>query len=247
MADSTALCKCGEELPPGKKGEVLHCIHCGRNYRALGKGKVELALDKNLVSTQEGDAEVFRFDVSEEAELKGSKSKSSVESFEDKGSTIKIDLREKRRQAEKRRSAVTARASGQAIPDSSTRPKAVRPKQSEIPGGIMPMVIFIVIFNAMAFIALGLLFPTKDGITHTPWGTSFNKPNIPWLEMLTLVLGHVLGFSGWAVYVHQLHKKQKAARDKERAAARAGSDDDEEDEEDEDDDREEEKLSRKGV
>lgn len=246
MADSsTALCKCGEELPPGKKGEVLHCIHCGRNYRALGKGKVELAVDENLVSTQEGDAEVFRFDVPSEAELKGTKSRSSPDSFDDKGSTIKIDLREKRRQAEKRRSAVTARASGQTIPDSSTRPKAVRAKQNEIPGGIMPMVIFIVVFNAIAFIALGVLFPTKDGITHTPWGSSFAKPNIPWLEMITLVLGHVLGFSGWAVYVHQLHKKQKAARDKERAAARSNSED--QDEEDEDDDREEEKLSRKGV
>lgn len=250
MADSsTALCKCGEELPPGKKGEVLHCIHCGRNYRALGKGKVELAVDKNLVSTQEGDAEVFRFDVPDEAEVKASKSKSSIESFDDKGSTIKIDLREKRRQAEKRRSAVTARATGQTIPESSTRPKAMRAKQpGQIPGGIMPMVIFIVVFNAIAFIGLGVFFPTKEGITHTPWGSSFAKPNIPWLEMLALVLGHAMGFGAWAIYVHQLHLKQKAAREKERAAAaRANNEDDDDEEEDEDDDRAEEKLSRKGV
>lgn len=230
MSDSSkAFCKCGEELPPGKKGEVLHCIHCERNYRALGNGKVELAVDKNLVSTQEGDAEVFRFDVPSEAETKGSKSKTSPDSFDDKGSTIKINLREKRRQAEKRRSAVTARASGQTIPESSSRPKAVRPRRNEIPGGIMPMVIFIVIFNAVAFIGLAVLFPTKEGITHTPWGSSFAKPRIPWLEMLALVVGHAMGFSAWAVYVHRLHTKQKAAREKERAeAAEDGDDEDDE-------------------
>lgn len=227
MSDSSkALCKCGEELPPGKKGEVLHCIYCERNYRALGNGKVELAVDKNLVSTQEGDAEVFRFDVPSEAEMKGSKSKSSPDAFDDKGSTIKINLREKRRMAEKRRSAVTARASGQTIPDSSTRPKAVRPRQGEIPGGIMPMIVFIIIFNALAFVALALLFPTKEGMTYTPWGSSFSKPRIPWLEMLALVLGHAMGFGAWAVYVHGLHKKQKLAREKERADAARDEDDD---------------------
>lgn len=235
MSDSKALCKCGEELPPGKKGEVLHCIHCERNYRALGNGRVELAVDKNLVSTQEGDAEVFRFDVPSEAELKGSKSKSAPDSFDDKGSTIKINLREKRRMAEKRRSAVTARASGQTIPDSSTRPKAMRPRQGEIPGGIMPMIVFIIIFNALAFVGLALLFPTKEGMTYTPWGSSFAKPRIPWLEMLTLVLGHVMGFGAWAVYVHGLHKKQKLAREKERAEAARNDDEDSDDDDDEDD------------
>jgi hypothetical protein len=52
--------------------------------------------------------------------------------------------------------------------------------------------------------------------------------------MVTLVLGHVMGFGAWAVYVHGLHKKQKLAKEKERAEA-ARNDDEDSDDDDEDD------------
>lgn len=202
------LCKCGDPLPSSPKvGEVLICPHCQRRYRGLGAGRVEAVMDVKS-SVDEDGAEIMRFD--------------------DKGSTIKVNLREKRRQAEKRRSVAQARASGQTIPDplerpSADRPKAVRKKQ-ETPGGVMPMILFIIGFNAASFVALFLLFPTKDGFTSTPWGTKFAKPSIPWPEMLTLLLGHVLGFCGWAVYVHRLVVKQKEAKARERELQRDDDD-----------------------
>lgn len=204
------LCKCGDPLPSSPKvGEVLICPHCNRRYRGLGEGRVEAVSDVKT-SVDEDGAEVMRFD--------------------DKGSTVKVNLREKRRQAEKRRSVAQARASGQTIPDPVARPSADRPKpvrkKHEIPGGVMPMLIFIIAFNAACFIALALLFPNKDGFIQTPWGSKFAKPSIPWPEMLTLLMGHLLGFCGWALYVHRLHVKQKEAKAREREAQEAGEDED---------------------
>lgn len=203
------LCKCGEQLPGApRQGEVLVCPHCRRRYRGAGGGRAEYVSEVKT-SVDEDGAEVMRFD--------------------DKGSTIKVNLREKRRQAEKRRSVAQARASGQAIPDPAPRPSADRPKtvrkKHEIPGGVMPMLIFIIAFNAACFIALLVLFPSKNGFIQTPWGSKFAKPSVPWPEMLTLLLGHVLGFCGWAVYVHRLHVKQREAKAREREAQDADEDD----------------------
>jgi hypothetical protein len=208
---TTPLCKCGEALPAAGKGAnagaPIVCGHCQRKYKYLSSTEVEPI--NNAKSVRVGDAEVFRFDTPGEAE-KGDEASGG-------GAGSVKDLRERKRIAEKRRSVATARASGQAIPESTTRPRG-RPKQ-EIPGGVMPMVIFIVVFNALAFIALHFLFPNVDGVIHTPWGSTFTNPRIPWLEMIALLLGHVFGFMGWAVYVHRLTLKKKAAAARARAEA----------------------------
>jgi hypothetical protein len=79
---------------------------------------------------------------------------------------------------------------------------------TEVPGGIMRMIIFIVVFNAAAFIALAYVLPKQpDGLRHNPWGAPIPKTAL-WPEMAALLLGHVVGFIAWSFNVYRLQMKR---------------------------------------
>ena len=80
------------------------------------------------------------------------------------------------------------------------------------PGGLLPMVAFIVAFNALAFITFGILLSKEDdGLRHAIWDHDFTvSAQALWPDLTALALGHLFGFAGWAAYVYRLHKRQKA-------------------------------------
>lgn len=80
------------------------------------------------------------------------------------------------------------------------------------PGGLVPMIGFIVAFNALAFIAFGFLLSKEDdGLRHAIWDHDFTiSAQALWPDLTALALGHLFGFAAWAAYVYRLHKKQKA-------------------------------------
>ena len=91
------------------------------------------------------------------------------------------------------------------------RPRVLPKKADGPPGGVMPMIGFIIAFNVLAFIAFWILLPTEsDGVKHAIWDHDFTvSTKALWPDLTALGLGHLLGFTGWAMYVYRLHKRQK--------------------------------------
>jgi hypothetical protein len=87
-------------------------------------------------------------------------------------------------------------------------------KRTGPPGGIWPMIGFIVVSNALAFGAFALLLPKgDDGLRHTIWESDFTVPGRAlWPDLCALAAGHVFGFCCWAVFVFWLHKRARAGR-----------------------------------
>lgn len=83
------------------------------------------------------------------------------------------------------------------------------------PGGMMPMMIFMIVFNAAAIAAVTYAFPKDpvDDLRHAIWDHSFvlARKSI-WPEIIGLLVGNLCGFIAWALYAYQIHKKQLAER-----------------------------------
>jgi hypothetical protein len=81
------------------------------------------------------------------------------------------------------------------------------------PGGVLPMIGFIVAFNALAFVALAVLMPkAEDGLRHAIWDPETTiQARAWWPDVAALLAGHVMGFIAWAVYVYRLHKRERLA------------------------------------
>ncbi len=96
-------------------------------------------------------------------------------------------------------------------PGQPIRPKMRVKKDEGPPGGVMPMIGFIVAFNALAFVLIGLLLPKDDdGIRHAIWDNTFTvSGKVLWPDLCALGLGHVLGFGAWAMFVYRLHRRER--------------------------------------
>ena len=93
----------------------------------------------------------------------------------------------------------------------SIRPRAAK-RPDGPPGGVLPMIGFIVAVNALAFLTLWLTFPKEevDGLRHAFWDHDLTIPGTAlWPDLLALLLGHALGFAGWAWFVYHAHKREK--------------------------------------
>ena len=84
------------------------------------------------------------------------------------------------------------------------------------PGGVMPMVVCIVLFNALAFLALAYLFPKgEDGLRRAVWDADFVVARRAWWpDAAALLIGHVTGFVAWAGYVYMTVKRKAVAPEK---------------------------------
>ena len=83
------------------------------------------------------------------------------------------------------------------------------------PGGVMPMIGFMVVFNALAIVTVSQLFLKNpdDGTRRAVWDEGFIvAAKSIWPEVAALLLGNLLGFAAWAVFAYRIHKKALAAR-----------------------------------
>lgn len=90
------------------------------------------------------------------------------------------------------------------------------------PGGLMPMIGFIVGSNVLAIVAVSFLLEksTKDDTRHFIWDESIIvQPRAIWPEIVALLLGMVVGFGAWALFAYRVHKRELA----ERAAGAKGA------------------------
>lgn len=79
----------------------------------------------------------------------------------------------------------------------------------------MPMIGFMLAFNALAIAAVSLLFLKNpdDGTRRAVWDEGFIvAAKSIWPEVAALLLGNLLGFAAWGVFAYRIHKKQLAAR-----------------------------------
>ena len=222
-----AACACGQVLFDigGKKpGDGLICPWCERKYRYAGDGKVEL-LDGAKGSGEHAKAKApgdrakpkasGEFGKPDKTDKPGRSEKSSEkekpkEEESDWEKLVADDHTEKR---EKRPEPQWLRppqgAQGSHGPSGGDPNLVVRPSvrkkatKQEIPGGVMVMIVFIVIFNGAAVIALWLLLPKMpDGSRMSPWGTLIDKKSI-WPEIVALLAGHFVGFIAWSTYLYR--------------------------------------------
>ena len=189
----SASCSCGQVIfdTSGRKaGEFLTCPWCQREYRHLGGGIIapfagakekEEQDNRNERQRQEGPA----------------------------GEKVADDALSERMKAHtamrKRQQALIETAKGG---DGSDKPRDKgKARRSEIPGGALRMIAFIVVCNATALLLLHFLFrPHRDGTRETPWGGIIPRFSVPWPELVTLLIGHLCAFIAWACYVYSVHR-----------------------------------------
>jgi hypothetical protein len=106
-------------------------------------------------------------------------------------------------------SAEEAKRIGVAGPAVKVRPRAK--KADGPPGGVLPMIGFIVAFNALAFVAVWILLPKGDDeLRHAIWDPEFTvSAKALWPDLCALGLGHIMGFAAWALYVYRLHRRER--------------------------------------
>lgn len=231
----TVSCSCGQVLfdencePAGK----LTCSSCKQKYRYLGGNDIEpISASKKAkpasgsVEVVEGSVEVFKIDIPEKVTEK--------------------DVAGRMRAHSAKRAKPKPAPSEAASSAKADKPKG---KPKEIPGGIVPMLGFIIGFNAIALTILAFVFPLQpNGSRLTPFEYVIPKMTVPWPTLITLLLGHLFGFAGWIGYVYRLHTKKLEAGEEDEddtqpgrsrkkpldaKAARKARDDDDEDEEEE--------------
>ncbi len=87
-------------------------------------------------------------------------------------------------------------------------------RKEEVPGGVLLMIVFMAVFNGLAFGTLAFAFPEiSHGVRQTPWGDPIHIAS-PWPELLAMISGQLLGFVGWAICVHRLYLQRQAAQAK---------------------------------
>ena len=235
----TPTCSCGQLLLDSAKtaepqaGETLACPACKKQYKYLGAKLIEPVVD-NIDTPIEvvGSEEILTDAVPVVSVTADSNSTVVVEGSEEvfihsvpdtsETARFKSPVSAKRRttQVMPRGNRTTDRSAADKDPDASARS---RRSADDTPGGIMPMIGFMIVFNVLAFVALTLLFPTQPDRTRLAfWGAVIPHSKIPWPELVTLVLGQLFGFGGWAIYVYRLHKRQREAL-KEAATATAAA------------------------
>ncbi|MEI6235610.1 MAG: hypothetical protein WCT04_21350 [Planctomycetota bacterium] len=107
--------------------------------------------------------------------------------------------------------AYEAKLIASAPPVRSGKPRPKIKRSDGPPGGMLPMLGFIIAFNVIAFTAVSLLLPKHDdGLRHAVWDASFTiSAKSFWPDVGALVLGHLLGFICWAVYAYSIHRRER--------------------------------------
>jgi hypothetical protein len=236
-----AECECGQvmfDVVERKAGDTLSCPWCERRYRYLGDNQIEPLTGKESDAPAKKehapDAEPPKNkkkkhkqpdkapdDSSKRDEKKDESDKDDLkrltEDLPDKEPVEVVEGSEEvllvqhdepplpKRPSARRRDTIRERGPGE-----SRRSDAAAFK--EIPGGVVRMLIFIVAFNALAFLALAFVFPRQGDARLTPWGALIPKSKIPWPELATLILGHLAGFVAWSWSIYRLYATGKLQR-----------------------------------
>ena len=226
MGSSDSLsCECGQvlfDVGNRKPGETLTCPWCSKEYRYLGGTKVE-RIGGSKSKSKEKDTKPKP--VSKESASKISASKISVrkesarkESDDDEPKKIVLEGDEQvltnfdKETVKMKAFSARKKAAGKTGEEGdSAAPRKKGGNFGDAPGGVFPMLGFMAGFSALAFVALGALFPENHQHKRTtPWGDPLSLKS-PWPELIAMILGQVFGFIGWSLYVYRLHVRQKAA------------------------------------
>jgi len=195
----TVSCSCGKILFDENcdPAATLTCTGCKMKYRYLGGNSVELIAEQKAKpdsgAVEVMSVEVFKIDIPEKVDEKdfaGRLKAHSAKRAKPKPVLTEAELAAKKEKAK------------------------IKPK--EIPGGIVPMIGFIVAFNAIALTILAYGFPLNpdgSGSRDTPFGFTIPRMTVPWPTLVALLLGHLFGFGAWIGYVYRLHKKKQEAGD----------------------------------
>jgi len=222
MGSSDSLsCECGQvlfDVANRKPGETLTCPWCSKEYRYLGGTKVE-RIGGSKSKSREKDAKAKP--PSKESASKISASKVAVRRKEsgDEPKNIVLEGEEQvltnfdKETAKTKAFSARKKAAGKPGEDGeSAAPRKKGGNFGDAPGGVFPMLGFMAGFSALAFVALGALFPENHQHKRsTPWGEPLSLKS-PWPELIAMILGQVFGFFGWCLYVYRLHTRQKAAK-----------------------------------
>jgi hypothetical protein len=186
-----AACECGQvlfEVADRKPGELLNCPWCDRQYKFLGEERLELLSKKD-----------------------GSDKPKKIEHKEPDGK--KIERKSARKEASEavREHAPVTTAKEPSSHSQRQRTAVDGNRSKEIPGGLFPMLGFIVGFNALALIGLAFLLPRQPDGTRQLLSTYVINKKAFWPEILALLAGHSVGFVAWAYYVHRLRLQRRRA------------------------------------
>ena len=188
MSQAKDGCACGQvifDLSSRKAGEILTCPWCQRVYCYTDKGALELRAEK--------------------AAPQPSSHKPAAAWAAENNPTKKEEIKSVPRRSARQEAVVpfpvkkteSVRIAGG--PGESRR-TTKRHDFKDIPGGLTRMLVFIIAFNLAAFIALYF-------VLRTAWGKTIPKGAI-WPLMVTLVIGHVVGFIAWSYNVYRLQMKK---------------------------------------
>ena len=204
MAQSGVSCGCGQvlfETDRYKAGETINCPWCERKYRYLGDDKIE-SLDARPSDNSVNSANSANL----AQEATASKGRVRVPQRNTGNRETRREASVSARSAEN----VEGRSSGKSARAASV---SMRGKREGIPGGLTMTIVFIVGFNALAFIALYFFLPRQpDGIRLPMWGGEPIPKGVIWPELAALVVGHVVGFIVWACYAYILDRLNRLSR-----------------------------------
>jgi len=196
--DESPSCSCGQvvfDVAGRKAGEILSCPWCERQYRYLGSSMIA-----PFEEAEEETGAAQSKDMAEAEDPAGEQAEAGMSLAE----RMKAHSAKRKRQ----QAAVQASKAGPSNDTPKTRAKGRRPG---VPGGLLRMIAFIVVSNAIAFVLLQVYFtPHRDGSRTMPWGGTIPRHSVPWPELVALLAGHLCGFVAWACYVYRLHSGQRA-------------------------------------
>ena len=183
----SAECDCGQvvfELTRRNPGDILACPWCTKRYQLMPGGKLSVYSGPDPVSSPSPEPET--------------QTKAAVLTGSDK-KVLPPAIKPVQESAGTSNSKVA----------SATKPKRTKKmNMDDAPGGVMAMVGFIVGSTAVALLALAYVLPRRpDGGRDTFWGGSIGSKAI-WPECMALVLGHVLGFIVYAIFLNHMLKKK---------------------------------------
>ncbi|HYF49533.1 MAG TPA: hypothetical protein VEJ63_09015 [Planctomycetota bacterium] len=214
-----ATCECGQvlfEIAGRKDGDKLTCPWCQRQYRYLGGEKIELIGTADEMEARAAEEKKKKAEKKEEREHKAEKPEKKEKRSEPKKEAREVKEVKKERQEKeppkhsgretRREEKVSARQPGD-------KEKKKKGKMAEIPGGTPMMIVFIIAFVVLAFVALALVMPTGPNKMRYPiWGGEPVSGSATWPLIVAMVIGHIVGFIAWSIYVYQLQKVQQLER-----------------------------------
>jgi hypothetical protein len=222
-----AACTCGQvffDTDGRKHGDVLTCPWCQKTFRYMGGNEIEPYEATSDEKPKHAGEKVRSKDKDEKRKERKKDKGDEIKEVSDDLEVVEGSEEVKVIRIPAAPDSITKKSKRSDRPNTGTRPHqpvgeggpprapSLRLKPAkEIPGGVGVMIGFVIGFNALAFIAMSLLFVTQsDKSRLTPWGQVVPAKAF-WPEMVALLVGHVVGFIAWSCYVYNLQQRQKAA------------------------------------